>query len=167
MKTVIITFKALTYDGKVVFRDIPIKHDFEVIPSQKWRGVELPPTSIEQQVMQQLDETDKFQLMRDNEFEMIIDYWPKKPRKRKKKVDEIKEFMEFAKPIIDTQPSLKRPFGAIVSSSQDILFGKGKSNVTKFKEVLKIYELIMKGAHDTLNMVEAILNEPTIKKINN
>ena len=158
MATTIITFKALTYEGKIVRRNIPIEHDFEELPPQKWHGVELPATSIEQQVMWQLDETDKTQIMEDNDFYIIIDYWPKKPRKRKSKNDEIKKFLDFAKPIVDTQPSFKRPFEAIVSESRDTLFGRGKSNVTKFKEVLKMYELIMKGATGTLDMVAKLLD---------
>lgn len=167
MATTIITFKALTYEGKIVRRNIPIEHGFEELPHQKWHGVELPPTSIETQVMHQLDENDKTQLMIDNEFEIIIDYWPKKPRK--KKGDELKEFMEYCQPIIDLNPSFKRPFEAIISECKDSLFGKGKSHKTKLDEVMKMYELIMKGTSGTLDMVnktlDRILKDDKTKKL--
>ncbi len=156
MAKTIIIFKALTHEGKIVKKNITFEHNFEVIPSCKWNGIDLPPTSIEEQVMQMLDETDKSQIMIDNDFYLIIDYWPKKPSK--KKSDEIQEFLNFAKPIVDTQPSFKRPFEAIVYESRDTLFGRGKSNATKFKEVLKMYELIMKGATGTLDMVVKLLD---------
>lgn len=156
MATTIITFKAITSERKIVRRNIPIEHEFEVIPAQKWHGIDLPPTSIEEQVMNQLDETDKSQIMADYDFDIILDYWPKKPRK--KKGDELKEFMEYCQPIIDLNPSFKRPFEAIISECKDSLFGKGKSHKTKLDEVMKMYELIMKGTSGTLDMANKALN---------
>jgi hypothetical protein len=157
MNKTIITFKALTYDGKIVRRNITIENEFEVILAQKWHGIDLPPTSIEEQVMNQLDETDKSQIMADYDFDIILDYWPKKPRK--KKGDELKEFMEYCQPIIDLNPSFKRPFEAIISECKDTLFGKGKSNKTKLDEVMKMYELIMKGTSGILDMVNKLLDK--------
>ena len=162
MKTTIITFKALTYDGKIVRKNIGIEHNFDIIPGEKWRGIDLPPTTIEEQVMNQLDETDKRQLMEDNEFEIIIDYWPKKPRK--KRGDELNGFMEYCQPIIDLNPSFKRPFEAIISDSKDTLFGKRKSNKTKLNEVMKMYELIMKGSIGALDMANNALKGTLDKK---
>lgn len=167
MATTIITFKAITSERKIVRRNIPIEHEFEVIPAQKWHGIDLPPTSIEEQVMNQLDETDKSQIMADYDFDIILDYWPKKPRK--KKGDELKEFMEYCQPIIDLNPSFKRPFEAIISECKDTLFGKGKSNKTKLDEVMKMYELIMKSTSGTLDMVnktlDRILKDDKTKKL--
>ena len=157
MATIIITFKAITSERKIVRRNIPIEHDFKVIPAQKWHGIDLPPTSIEEQVMNQLDETDKSQIMIDHDFDIILDYWPKKPRK--KKVDEVAEFIAYCQPIIDNQPSFKRPFEAIISECKDTLFGKGKSNKTKAEEVIKMYELIMKGSSGTLDMLNKALDK--------
>lgn len=157
MTTTIITFKAITSERKIVRRNIPIEHEFEVIPAQKWHGIDLPPTSIEEQVMNQLNETDKSQIMADYDFDIILDYWPKKPRK--KKGDELKEFMEYCQPIIDLNSSFKRPFEAIISECKDTLFGKGKSNKTKLDEVMKMYELIMKGTSGTLDMVNKLLEK--------
>ena len=155
MNKTVITFKALTYDGKIVHKNLTIVNEYEVIPAQKWHGIDLPATSIEEQVMNELDETDKSQLMEDNEFYMIIDYWPKKPRKKKN--DELKEFMRYCQPLIDENPNFKRPFEAIISESKDTLFGKGKSNEAKLKEVMKMYDLVMKGASGVTKMVMGIL----------
>lgn len=157
MAVTIITFKAITSDRRIVNRNIPIEHDFVEIPAQKWHGIDLPPTTVEEQVMNQLDETDKTNIMLDNDFDLIIDYWPKKPRKRKKKDDELKEFMRYCQPLIDENPSFKRPFEAIISESKDTLFGKGKSNEAKLKEVMKMYDLVMKGASGVTKMVMGIL----------
>lgn len=157
MATTIITFKATTSERKIVRRNIPIEHEFEVIPAQKWHGIDLPPTSIEEQVMNQLDETDKSQIMADYDFDIILDYWPKKPRK--KKGDELKEFMAYCQPIIDLNPTFKRPFEAIISECKDTLFGKGKSNKTKLDEIMKMYELIMKSTSGTLDMVNKLLDK--------
>lgn len=160
MKTTIITFKALSYDGRIVRKNIGINHEFEVIPPEVWNGIELPATSIEEQVMRQLDESDKTQIMTDNEFSIIIDYWPKKPRKRR--TDEINDFINYCKPLIEAYPNLKRPIEAIISESKDTLFGKGKSNKTKLTEVMKMHELILKGSEGLLN----ILNEK-LKNVSN
>ena len=169
MNKTVITFKALTYEGKIVRKNITIENEYEVIPAIKWHGIDLPPTSIEEQVMNELDETDKTQIMEDNDFYIIIDYWPRKPRKRKSKDDEIKEFVEYCQPIVDKNPSFKRPFEAIISECKDTLFGRGKSNKTKAEEVIKMYELIMKGSEGTLDMVNKslarILNGDKTKKL--
>lgn len=154
-----ITFKALTYDGKIVRKNVTIEHNYQVIPSCIWNGIELPPTSIEEQVMNELDETDKSQIMQDYEFEMILDYWPKKPSK--KKASELNGFMEYCEPLIEAMPSFKRPFEAIISDAKDTLFGKRKSNKTKLMEVMKMYELIMKGSEGTLNMLNNMLKQMT------
>lgn len=161
MKKTIITFKAITSDRRIVHKNIAIEHEFDVIPAQKWHGIDLPPTSIEEQVMNQLDETDKSQIMLDYDFDLIIDYWPKKPRK--KKADEIAEFMIFCEPIFEVRKDLRRPFEAIISEHKDKLFGKGKSNKTKFEEILNIYSMTMKAAEGALNMALKILNTPTPK----
>ena len=159
MKTTIVTFKAVS-DRKVVHKNIPIYHNFDIIPSKLWNGIELPPTSIEEQVMNFLDEKDKSELMNEYNFDIIIDYWPKKPRK--KKSDELKEFMEYCQPIIDLNPSFKRPFEAIISECKDTLFGKGKSHKTKLDEVMKMYELIMKGTSGTLDMVKNLFRKQNL-----
>jgi hypothetical protein len=146
-----VTFKALTDDRRLVHKTIPIHHNFEVIPEQEFMGVMLPPTSVEYQVIHFLDEQDKSELMVKYGFYMIIDYYVKK--KRKTKADEFEEFRKFLAPYFAEFPTLKRPFEAIISESKDTLFGKGKSNETKLKEVMNAYEMIIKGIHGAINMI--------------
>lgn len=154
MNKTVITFKAITSDRRIVTRNITIENEFEIIPAQKWHGIDLPPTSIEEQVMTQLDESDKSQLMLDYDFYMILDYWPKKPRKNK--ADEIAEFMKYCQPIFELYPEWKRAYEAIVSEYKDSLFGKRKSNKTKLNEVMKIHEMIIKATIGTMDMIQKI-----------
>jgi hypothetical protein len=155
-KKTIITFKAINWEGKIVHKNIPIYHDFEEIPSCKFRGIDLPPTTIEEQVIEFLDNQDKSQLMNVYEFDVILDYYPKKPRK--KKGDELNEFMEFCQPYLDMNPILKRPFEAIISESKDVLFGKHKSNEQKFNEVLNTYGMLLKAANGAFDIALKIMN---------
>jgi hypothetical protein len=161
MGITVITFKAIS-ERKIVHKNIGIEHNFEEIPPTKFMGVDLPAISVESQVINMLDETDKSQIMIDNDFDIILDYYPKKPRK--KKVDELKEFMEYCQEVVDKVPSFKRPLEAIISESKD-LFGKGKSNEAKLKEVIKRYELIMKGVNGAFDMMNNILNSSSRKQI--
>ena len=75
--------------------------------------------------------------------------------------------MAYCQPIIDLNPTFKRPFEAIISECKDTLFGKGKSNKTKLDEVMKMYELIMKSTSGTLDMVNKLLDKTLdrIKKL--
>lgn len=124
MKTTAITFKVLKA-GKIVYRTLSIKHNLEVTE-----------TSVINQIMKWLD-TQKSDLLIAHGWDMIIDYYP--ARKRRTRDDEIKDFLEFAMPYIDD--SIKRQFSATVYESKTILFGKRKSNITKFKEVCNIMKI--------------------------
>ncbi len=163
MNKTVITFKAITSDRRIVTRNITIENEFEVILAQKWHGIDLPPTSIEEQVMTQLDESDKSQIMLDYDFDIILDYWPKKHRK--KKTDEIAEFMKYCLPIFELHPEWKRAYEAIVSEYKDSLFGKRKSNKTKLNEVMKIHEMIMKATLGTMDMIQKIFDKYDDKKL--
>ena len=160
MKKTIITFKAISGDRRIVHKNIAIEHEFDVIPAQKWHGIYLPETSIEEQVMNLLDKTDKSQIMDDYDFAIILEYYPKKPRKNK--ADEIAEFMKYCQPIFEVRPEWKRAYEAIVSEYKDSLFGKRKSNKTKLNEVMKIHEMIMKATLGTMDMIQK-----TFDKYNN
>ena len=150
-----VTFKALTDDRRLVNKSIPIHHNFELIPEQEFMGVMLPPTTVEEQVIHFLDEQDKSELMDKYGFYMIIDYYVKK--KRKTKADEFEEFRKFLAPYFAQFPILKRPFEAIISESKDMLFGKGKSNETKLKEVMNSHLMILKGVNGAFDTVLKIL----------
>lgn len=135
MKTPI-TFKVLK-EGKITCKTLQIKHNFKVIPPLEYNGQIFPETPIDYQVMEWLDTVDKSEMMIAHGWDMIIDYYP--ARKRKTRDDEIKEFLEFAMPYIGD--SIKRQFSATVYESKDTLFGKGKTNFTKFKEVFNIMKI--------------------------
>ena len=150
-----VTFKALTDDRRLVNKSIPIHHNFELIPEQEFMGVMLPPTTVEEQVIHFLDEQDKSELMDKYGFVIIIDYYVKK--KRKTKADEFEEFRKFLAPYFAQFPILKRPFEAIISESKDMLFGKGKSNETKLKEVMNSHLMILKGVNGAFDTVLKIL----------
>ena len=142
MKTPI-TFKVLK-EGKIVYKTLQIKHNFKVIPPVEYKGQVFPETPVAWQVMEWLDTTDKSDMMTAFGWDMIIDYYP--ARKRKTRDDEIREFLRFAMPYIND--SIKRQFSATVYESKDTLFGKGKTNLTKFKEVcntMKITNMAIAG----------------------
>lgn len=166
MKTAV-TFKAITYRGKVVCKTIRIEHDFQTIPPVEIQGVLFPETSVERQVMEYLDEMDKRELMEEREWSVILDYWI--ASKHKKRKDELLEFIEFCRPYIQPYPVLWRQFEATVSESKDILFGHNKSNVTKYKEVfniMKITDKALNGLTDVLlKRAEAIVNEDDYTKL--
>ena len=158
MKTKI-TFKVLS-DRKVIYKTLEIEHPrFEEIPEQMFNGVKLPRTSIESQVIDYLDSIDKRNLMVENDFDIIIDYWPCKKRSKNCKDKEIKEFITFCKPYLTMFPEMIRPFRAVISNSKDILFGHHKSNETKFKEVLNLIDTAYKATQGVLNMVTNITNK--------
>lgn len=154
MKT-IITFKALS-NGRVIYKNIPIYHNFEEIPATNFNGLNLPPTSVESQVIHYLDEVDKKDIMNRYNFDIIIDYFPKKKRVKK---DEFKIFLEFISPYISMFPQLKRPIGAIISESHKLLFGKGKTNEQKFKEVLMMLNISLKASIGTMDIMLNIIKE--------
>ena len=147
-----VCFVALN-NHKIVRKIIPIEHNFETVPESEYLGYKLPEVSIEQQVITWLDDIDKSDIMLKYDFDEIIDYYI--PKKKKKKSDEITEFIEYLKPYISED--MYRPIEAIISEAKDILFGKGKSNETKAKELFIIYEIVNKSIKGTLNIIEKII----------
>ena len=155
----IVTFKALR-NGVVVYKNIPIYHHFQELPAEEFNGIQLPATSVESQVIHHLDEIDKRDMMIQYDFDIIIDYFPKKKRGKK---NEIEEFVKFCKPYLDMYPYLIRPFNAVVSESKDILFGKGKSNEQKFKEALNLISVSLKAAEGAMNLINKIWSGTSVK----
>ena len=150
----IITFKAIR-DGRVVYKSIPIYHNFKELPPSDFNGIKLPATSVESQVIHYLDEIDKGDMMIQHNFDIIIDYFPKK---KKVKKNEIEIFIKFCQPYLDMYPSLIRPFEAVISEAQNIIFGNNKSNEQKFKEVLKMIDISFKASTGTMEIINTILN---------
>lgn len=149
----IITFKALR-DRRVVYKHIPIYHNFKELPENDINGIKLPVTSVESQVMNYLDEIDKSNIMIQHNFDIIIDYFPKKKRAKK---NEIEEFVKFCKPYLDLYPQFIIPFEAVISESQELLFGNRKSNEQKFKEVLGMINVSLKASVGTMELITKIL----------
>ena len=153
MKTKVI-FKALRR-GAVVRRTLLIEHpDFIIIPSETFNGYELPPISIESQVIDYLDSINKSDIMAQNDWDMILDYYPYHKRNRR---NEIKEFITFMQPCVDMYPELARPFEAIMSEVQDELFGHRKSNETKAKELLRMTSISLLAARGALENVTKLM----------
>lgn len=146
----IVTFKALS-NRKIVYKNIPILHDFVELPAEKFMGIKLPRTSVEYQVINYLDEIDKSEIMSKYGFDMIFDYYVRKKQKKQRLSDEFKDFVNYIKPTIGENPILKRPFEAIISESYDVLFGYKKSNAQKLKEVINSYTMITKAVGGTLD----------------
>ena len=155
MKTKV-TFKALRR-GRIVHKTIPIEHpDFGILPSEIFDGVELPSISIESQVIDYLDSIDKADMMAKNDWDVILDYYPHKRRKRK---NEIEDFIEFMRPYVDMFPELARPIEAVMSEAQGVLFGHRKSNETKARELIKMLSMTLLASKGTLDTVMKYLDE--------
>lgn len=162
MNKTIVTFKAIR-KGKVIYKNVPIYHNFQELPAMELNGVQLPPTSVESQVMQYLDDIDKRDMMIKYDFDAILDYFPKRKRVKKNEIKEIEEFINFCKPYLNLHPELIRPFDAVIYESRKILFGKGKSNKTKFKEALNLMGVALKSATGAFECINKILRESNEK----
>lgn len=156
MKTDII-FKALQ-QGKVVRKTLSIEHpDYDIIPSEEFNGFELPPISIESQVIDYLDSVDKSDIMAKYDWDIILDYYPYK--KKARRGNEIQDFIEFMKPYVNLYPELQVPLERIMSEAKDVLFGHHKSNETKAKELLKMAKISMLSMEGIVNHFEKFLKE--------
>lgn len=150
MKT-IVTFKAInTYTRRIVHRNIPIEHDFKIIPGREWRGLKLPETSIEEQVIEYLDTIDKSELMDREDFSIILDYYPKRPRARK---NEMREFLNFCQPYFKIHPNLQTDMMAIIVKNKHLLFKRRKSNEEKMREVLSLYDTALEARSSLVDEV--------------
>ena len=140
----VVTFQVIK-DHELVYEDVPIEHNFEIIPPCKWMGIELPETSIETQLIMHLDDIDKRDMMIEHDWDLILNYWVKK--------DEIQEFKDYCRLYLYEFPTLERPFSAIISEFKDSLFNQGKSNEQKLKEVIDILGMVNKTIGGTINVL--------------
>ena len=150
MKTKI-TFKGIDDRGKIIRRTIPIEHNFTEQPAEEFMGVLLPPTSVEDQVIEYLDTIDKSDIMDKYGFYIILDYYPYVKRNKKKEFEEFIQYLSAVMPI-------DRSVIAVVSEAKDVLFGKGKSNYTKAVELLNMQNIAFKAAGGMLEMINKMLN---------
>lgn len=146
-----VTFQVIR-DHQLVYEDVPIEHDYKIIPPCKWAGVDLPSTPIETQLILHLDDIDKRDMMAEHGWDLILNYWVKK--------DEIQEFKDYCRLYLQQFPSLERPFSAIISEFKDSLFNQGKSNEEKLKEVIDILGIVNKTIGGTVNV---LLNKLDLK----
>lgn len=160
-----IVFKAIS-GGRVVHRTIPIEHPkFDVIPSDVFLGYELPPQSVQSQVIDYLDSVDKTDIMIRYGFDTILDYYPKKPRIRKKTDCELTDFIEYMRPLVESHPDLQMPIEAIIRMARHELFGHRKSNLQKAKEVLKMAEMSYAAAIGAYKNIGRIFDDCKQKMI--
>lgn len=164
MKTKI-TFKAL-HRGKVVRKTLSIEHpDYNIIPSIEFNGFKLPPISIKSQVIDYLDSVDKSDIMAKYDWDMILDYFPAKQRVSSMKNNEVADFIEYMRPLVESRPDLQMPFEAVIRAANDVLFGHRKSNLQKAKEVLKMAELSYVAAIGAYKNIGRIFNDCKQKMI--
>lgn len=154
-----ITFKGLDDRGNIIFRTIPIEHNFSVIPSEEFLGYDLPAQSIESQVIDYLDSIDKKQIMDEYGFSVILDYYI--PRRNKSKYQEFDEFITYLSTIIPIDRSIE----AIITEAKDVLFGKKKSNQQKAMEVLTMRGIAFKVINNTFQIISNEIQKSTRKAV--
>lgn len=154
-----VTFKGLDDRGHIIYRTIPIEHNFSIIPSEEFLGYTLPAQSIESQVIDYLDTIDKKHIMDECGFSIILDYYIAK--RNKTKYQEFDEFINYLSAITPIDRSLE----AIIMESKDILFGKNKSHMQKAVEVLTMRGMAFKVINNTLRVVNEMLSTPTRKAV--
>lgn len=120
-----IRFKAIDFRGKVFcFNENVECPDFSIIPSKKWKGINLPETSIESQIIDWFDEQGKKRIMDSKDIAIIIDYWiPKKKEKQPTLLDVFKAINTSEKTTLDAM--------AVYQEIKDLL--KGKSVTEKVR----------------------------------
>lgn len=155
-----ITFKVLA-DHRIFRKTIPIEHNFvqytDSFDGQSW------VVTIEQQVMEMLDDMDKKEMMDKYGWEMIFDYYPAFPRRKKLSVqEEIDEFLMIVTPYINKD--MIRQFSAITYESKEILFGKGKSHSVKLKEILTMMKISNKSILGVLDVLKKDMIEMGVIK---
>lgn len=155
MKAIVI-FKVFS-EGRVKYKRISMEHNLKEIPACTINGINFPPTSVEYQLMELLDKKEEWkkQLMIKYDWDFIIDYSIAKNTQKK---SEQELFAEFCKPYLNLYPQLKIPFEVITKELKSELFGKRKSNETKFKEVCKAITIAEKAIASTLYKVEQLLS---------
>lgn len=145
-----ITFKVLA-DHRIFRKTIPIEHNF-VQYTDSFDGYSWVVT-IEHQVMEMLDGMDKKEMMDKYGWDMIFDYYPTFPNRKKRSVqEEIDEFLMFVKPYISKD--LIRQFSAVTYEAKEILFGKGKSHSVKLKEILTMMGISNKSIFSVLDFLK-------------
>lgn len=138
-----IKFKCLIR-GKIKNILIPIEHN---ITSPYYNGVRM--VSIEEQVIDYLDNIDKRDIMVKYDVDVIIDYIP---YIRKKKKNEVEEFFKFCQSVGFDENTILR-IGAVANSMRNVIFGKGYSNYRKAEILLSALNFGMKFTSEVLGKI--------------
>lgn len=141
-----IKFKCLIR-GKIKNIIIPIEHN---ITSPNYNGIRWE--SIEEQVIDYLDDIDKRDIMIKYDIDVIIDYYP---YIRKKKKNEIDEFFKFCQNVGFDEDTILR-IGAVANSMRNVIFGKGYSNYKKAEILLSSLKF---GMEFTSKILDKIMDD--------
>lgn len=143
-----IKFKALSYHGKVIFFTKEFEcPDFKVIPPTNFKGIELPETSIESQIIDWLDEQDKTSLMIEKDLGVIIDYWIPKKQPKFSIIDYLKQANLSEQMIYDLM--------AVYKEIKPLL--KGKSVKTQIQMMFSHLSIGYQSASNAYEKITAIL----------
>ena len=143
-----IKFKCISR-GKVRNIVIPIEHN---ITEPYYNGIRWE--SIEEQVIDYLDNIDKMGIMVKYDIDVIIDYYP---YIKKEKKNEIEEFYKFCKDIGLDEGTILR-IGAVANSMKSEIFGKGYSNYKKAEILLSALNFGMKFTSEVLDNIIKDIN---------
>lgn len=130
--------------GKIKNVVVPIEHN---ITSPYYNGVRM--VSIEEQVMDYLDDIDKRDIMIKYDVDVIIDYCP---YIRKKKKNEVEEFLKFCQNAGFDEDTIFR-IGVVADSMKGVIFGKGYSNFKKAEILLSSLNFGMKFTSEVLDKI--------------
>lgn len=147
MKTKI-TFKVIA-DHRLLRKTIPIEHNF--VPYKEFFNGQSWVVTIEQQVMEMLDNMDKKEMMDRYSWEIILDYYPSTRKNRRSVQKEIDELLMIVTPYIPND--MIRQFSAITYEAKDILFGRGKSHIAKVKEIRTMMSISNKSILGVLDVL--------------
>lgn len=123
---------------------IPIEHN---ITAPYYNGVRM--VSVEEQVIDHLDNIDKRDIMVKYDVDIIIDYCP---YIRKKKKNEIEEFLKFCQNVGFDENTILR-IGAVANSMKNEIFGKGYSNYRKAEILLSSLKFGMNFTSEVLDKI--------------
>ena len=123
VKFVGITCSGGRLTSKIESMEVP---DFEVILNRKFKNYDLPPVSIDSQIMDWLDERDNEDIMEKHDFHSIMDYRVHRPKKQI-------SFVEVVTKAI-TDPKMLADFMAVYFHMEGAL--KGVGNMQKVSIVL-------------------------------
>lgn len=129
---------------------VPIEHN---ITSPYYNGVRM--VSIEEQVIDYLDDIDKRDIMVKYDVDVIIDYIP---YIRKKKKNEVEEFLKFCQNVGFDENTILR-IGAVANSMKDVIFGKRYSNFKKAEILFSALKFGMELTSKTLGQIEEHINK--------